>query len=159
MISAPLMTAVAAGAGAIARTAGTGLWTGIRPRIEEWFARLGEGRARALGTQLDATVKTLKDTPEEGDARKDMEMTWTIRLQDILLELDETERTEFAGFLTRLRDEVAAARTDGGASAGDHSVVAGGDINVNASDGAVAVLHNEGGFQVNPPRPGPDTEK
>ncbi|MFE9246400.1 hypothetical protein [Nocardiopsis sp. NPDC006938] len=159
MLPEPLMTAVTAGAGVIARAAGSGLWNGIRPRIEEWFARLGERRAHVLGVQLDATDKALEAASEDDAVRRDAENTWTTRLQDVLLELDEAEQAEFAGFLTRLRDEVDAASSADGISTGDHAVVTGGDINMNVRDGAVAVVRNEGGFQVNPTRPGPDTER
>ncbi|WP_017601167.1 hypothetical protein [Nocardiopsis lucentensis] len=159
MLPEPLLAAVAAGAGVIAQAAGTGLWHSILPRIEEWFAHLGERRARALNAQLGATNEALEAAPEDDSARKDAEDAWKTRLQDVLMELDESEQIEFAGLLTRLRDEVDAARSADRASAGDNSVAAGGNINLNARDSAVAVVRNEGGIHVNPPQPGPDTTK
>ena len=62
-----------------------------------------------------------------------------------------------AAVLTRWLEEVAAQLPPGAVSAADHSVAAGRDVNISASDGSLAagVIHGDVAPPGNPTRPGP----
>jgi hypothetical protein len=137
----------------VAGAAITDLWEAARGR----FARLlGRGDAR----RTEVAERWLAQTHEQlaaatgGELERIREATaerWTGRFADLL---DEDPGVEAE--LRALVEEVAARLPAGAASAADHSVAAGRDVNVTASVGGTAagVIHGNVA-PPNPTQPGP----
>lgn len=105
---------------------------------ERWLAETQQQLSEAEGTDLES-------------ARAAQAQRWEGRFADLL-----DEDPDLAGDLRALAEEIAAQLPAGAVSAADHSVAAGRDVNISASQGGVAaaVIHGD----VAPPgpsRPGP----
>ena len=129
----------------------TDAWETARHR----FARLfGRGKPDpATERRLEATRSQLAAAPADGleQVQADLAGQWALRLAD-LLEEDPGAEAE----LRALVAQIQAALPAGMASAADHAVAAGRDVNISASGGGIAagVIHGD----VTPPgptRPGP----
>jgi hypothetical protein len=138
----------------VAAAAITDGWESVRGR----FARLlGRGNARktevATGwlTQTHEQLAAAGPGPELEQARRAAAERWADRFADLL-----DEEPDLAAELRALVDEVAARLPAAAVSAADHSMAAGRDVRITASDGGIAagVIHGN----VAPPdptRPGP----
>jgi hypothetical protein len=133
----------------VATAAMTDLWESVRGR----FARLiGRGDAR----KTEAAQKWLAQTRDQLTVaapgaeleriRDAQAVRWAGRFEDLL-----DEDPDIAAELRRLVDEVAARLPAGSVSAAGHSLAAGRDVNIRASDGGIAagVIHGN----VAPPGP------
>ncbi|WP_017595771.1 hypothetical protein [Nocardiopsis potens] len=151
-----LAQVAAAGATALATAAGTQLWESAKNLIAGLFAHRGRRAEQNALDQLDQVRDRLAGAaPEEWEK---IEARWRDRLEDLLAELDDSERDQAAekitGLVQRVEEETGASvRT------GDGSMAAGRDITVTAEGGSVAgVGRIDGGVHLgNPPRPGPET--
>src|ERR1700722_2615838 len=138
----------------VAAAAITDVWESVRGRLARL---LGRGDAR----RTEVAERGLAQTPEQltaagpgtavEPAQRAAAERWTGRFSDLLDE-DPSVETE----LRALVDEVAARLPVATATATDHSVAAGRDVNITASGGGLAagVIHGN----VAPPdptRPGP----
>jgi hypothetical protein len=140
---------------ALAAMAGTALvqamvtdgWEGIRGRVTRLFG-CGEPD-KAIERRLDATRQQLAATsPAELErAQAALAAQWQTRFEDLLADHPEAE-AELAALVQELRPVIS--------SAADHSVAAGGDVNVSADHGSVAagVIHGDVTLP-GPPAPGP----
>ncbi|WP_445270433.1 hypothetical protein [Streptomyces sp. DSM 41634] len=151
---AEAMTALAAAAGAgVVQAATTDAWTGLRVRVARWFGRGDERREQVQLERLDRTAAELTASGGAERERELQEREWRTRFEDLLEGLDDTEREEAADELRALLRESAV----GGVSAGAGGAAAGGDINVQARDGAIAAAVLNGGARIDhrPPTPDP----
>lgn len=126
----------------VAAAAITDAWEGARGR----FARLlGGGDAK----KIQVAERWLAETHEQltAAAGADVELVrvtqaqrWQDRFADLL-----DEDPGVAADLRALVEEIAVALSAGAVSAADHSLVAGGDVNITASGGGVAAGATPGG--------------
>jgi hypothetical protein len=147
------LSALAALAGnTVVAAATTDAWEACR----RGFARLlgrGDAKKTELAEQRLAETQEQLTTAGGADlerARAVQEAQWTTRLTD-LLEEDPGVEVE----LRSLVEDIRAQLPDGVVSAADHSVAAGGDVNISASDGGVAAGVIHGDVAPGPTRPGP----
>lgn len=100
---------------------------------ERWLAETQQRLSEAEGTDLES-------------ARAAQAQRWEGRFADLL-----DEDPDLVGDLRTLAEEIAAQLPAGAVSAADHSVAAGRDMNISASQGGVAagVIHGD----VAPPGP------
>jgi len=129
----------------------TDAWETARHRFARLFGR-GEPDP-VTERRLEATRSQLAAVSADGleQMRADLAGQWALRLAD-LLEEDPGAEAE----LRALVAQIQAALPAGTASAADHAVAAGRDVNITASGGGIAagVIHGD----VTPPgptRPGP----
>ncbi|MFE7077444.1 hypothetical protein ACFU96_45950 [Streptomyces sp. NPDC057620] len=155
----PTMMALASAAGmAVAQAAGTDAWQGFRERVAHLFGRgsaLESGRQATL-ERLDRTASTLERTgPDVAEQVTDeVSAAWRTRFQDLLEDLDETDRDHVAA---QLRELVAVAQqASGGVAAAGEGIAIGGSAHVQAQDQGVAAVKMGNVAIGNPPRPGPD---
>ena len=152
MLEALIALAALAGNTVVA-AATTDAWEACR----RGFARLlgrGDAKKAQLAEQRLAETHKQLTTAAGADlerARAAQEVQWTTRLTD-LLEEDPGVEAELRSLVEEIRAQLPA----GVVSAADHSVAAGRDVNISASEGGVAagVIHGD----VAPPgptRPGP----
>lgn len=141
---------------ALASLAGT---TVVAAAVTDAWETTRQGVARLLGrgdTDRDELVKRRLDetrsqltTATEADlqqARTVLAAQWVTRLADLLDEHPETE-AELQALVAQIQAELSA----GAASATDHSIAAGHDMNIEASTGGLAagVVHGD----IAPPGP------
>jgi hypothetical protein len=138
----------------VAAAAITDVWEAARGRFARLLGR-GDARKTQVAEQWLAQTQLQLAAAEPGSelerARKAAAERWAGRFADLL---DEDPGLEAE--LRALVDEVAARLPAATASAADHSIAAGHDVNITASDGGTAagVIHGN----VTPPdptRPGP----
>ena len=132
----------------VAQAAITDVWEAVRGRFARLLGR-GDARKTQVAEQwLDQTRKQLTAAPdaELESARHAQAERWAGRFADLLDEDPDVE-----GGLRALVEEVAAQLPGGAVSAADHSVAAGRDVSITASDGGTAagVIHGN----VTPPNP------
>jgi hypothetical protein len=147
MLEALIALAALAGNTVVA-AATTDAWEACR----RGFGRLlghGDAKKAALAEQRLAETRNQLTTAEGTDlerARAALEAQWTTRLTD-LLEEDPGVEAELRSLVEEIRAQLPA----GVVSAADHSVAAGGDVNISATQGGVAagVIHGD----VAPPGP------
>ena len=145
------LTALAALAGnTVVAAATTDAWEACRRGFVRLLGRGDAKKAELTEQRLAETYKQLT-TAAGADlerARAVQEAQWTTRLTDLLEEDLGVEAD-----LQSLVEEIRAQLPAGVVSAADHSVAAGGDVNISASEGGVAtgVIHGD----VAPPGPTP----
>jgi hypothetical protein len=145
-----LMALAALAGNTVVAAATTDAWEACR----RGFARLlggGDAKKAELAEQRLAETRKQLTTAEGADlerARAAAEVQWTTRLAD-LLEEDPGVEAELRSVVEEVRAQLSA----GVVSADDHSVAAGRDVNISASDGGLAagVIHGD----VAPPGPTP----
>ena len=129
----------------VAAAAITDVWETARGRFARLLGR-GDARKTQVAEQwLAQTRDQLTGAPGTEQAQAER---WTGRFADLL---DEDPAIEAE--LRALVEEVAAQLPAGAVSASDHSVAAGGNVNITASGGGTAagVIHGS----VTPPNPTP----
>jgi len=134
----------------VAQAAITDVWEAVRGRFARLLGR-GDARKSQVAEQwLDQTHQQLAAAAgsELEQVREAQAERWAGRFADLL---DEDPGAEAE--LRALVEEVAAQLPAGAVSAADHSVAAGGDVNITASGGGTAagVIHGN----VAPPNPTP----
>ncbi|MER5756892.1 hypothetical protein [Streptomyces sp. NPDC002088] len=155
MLEQALVALAAAGGTAVAQAAGTDMWTGLRQAIARWFGRGDEQRERAELERLDQTAGEL-ETAEAAAAERmriRQEAAWQARIEALLEGLDGTERAKAADELHAL---LAQHTRQGGVSAGQGGVAAGGNVDIRAEKGSIAAGLIHGGAHIGcPPVPDP----
>ncbi|WP_331717876.1 hypothetical protein OG468_41335 (plasmid) [Streptomyces zaomyceticus] len=153
------MTALAAAGGtAVVQAATTDAWTGFRQRMAQWFGRGDQQRENAELERLDRTAGELESATSSGPAEAERahvrhEAGWQARIEMLLENLADAERSRAAEELQTL---LAQHTSQGGVSAGQGGLAAGGDVHIHAEGGSIAagVLH--GGAHIgHPPATGP----
>ena len=132
----------------VAAAAVTDVWEAARQKIARLLGRGNPKKTEAVERWLDETHQQL--TAAQGadlkPARAEAARRWEGRFADLLDEDPDVEED-----LRAVVQEIAAQLPAGMASAADHSVAAGRDVNITASGGGVAagVIHGN----VAPPNP------
>ena len=153
---AEALVALAALAGNTVVTAAvTDAWEGARKGFARLLGRGDPGKAQLAEERLAETHDQLTQATDE-DAertRAALEAQWATRMRDLLEEDPGAEAD-----LRALVEEIQARLPAGMASAADHAVAAGRDVNISADRGGIAagVIHGN----VAPPgptHPGPAT--
>jgi hypothetical protein len=137
----------------VVAAATTDAWEAARRKFAQLLGRGDAKKEELAGKRLEETRQQLERASgqELEKAQADLEKVWQLRLQD-LLEEDPGAEAELRALVEEIRAQLPA----GVVSAADHSIAAGRDVNISASDGGVAagVIHGD----VTPPgptRPGP----
>ena len=140
-----------------ARTVVAAAVTDTWETAKQGFARLlnrgDTGRIRAVERQLEQTRQELASAPvaKVELVRSHLQDMWRTRLLDLLEDYPETAADPQA-----LVDQVQAQLPAWALSAAGHGVAAGGDVNITASRGGVAVGTVHGNVTPgNPTSPGP----
>ncbi|MFD3481354.1 hypothetical protein [Streptomyces sp. NPDC058695] len=133
------------------RTIKDGASEGIRTAVARWFSRGDDEREQAELERLDRTAQELQ-AASEGTAGERVlsrqEGAWLGRFQDAYDGMDEHERGQALADLRALLEQHAP---DIGASAGDGSFAATGDIHILADQGSIAAGVINGGASISPP--------
>ena len=152
MLEALIALAALAGNTVVA-AATTDAWEATRRKFAQLLGRGDANKEQLADKRLEETRQQLERASgqELEKAQADLEKVWQLRLQD-LLEEDPGVEAELRALVEEIRAQLPA----GVVSAADHSIAAGRDVNISASDGGVAagVIHGD----VTPPgptRPGP----
>ena len=124
---------------------------GGEARVAHLLGRGDPERERLAGQRLDQARDQLVAAPGQQveQVRADLVAVWRTRLADLL-----EEDPAVAGDLQALVDQVQAELPAGSISAGDHSIVAGGDVNITGSGGVTAGIIHGDVPPPNPTRPG-----
>ena len=145
------LLALAALAGqTVVAAAATDAWESTKRGFAQLFGRGDQGRAELAERRLEDTRNQLEAVPgpELEQARRQLEAAWKTRLVDLL-----EEHPDAADDLQDLIDHIRAQLPTRAVSASGHGVAAGGDVNINASQGSVAAGTIQG--NVAPPNPFP----
>jgi hypothetical protein len=152
MLEALIALAALAGNTVVA-AATTDAWEACRRGFVRLLGRGDAGKAELAEQRLAETHRQLT-TVAGADlerARAAQEAQWTTRLTD-LLEEHPAVGTELRSLVEEIRAQLPA----GVVAAADHSVAAGGDVSISASEGGVAAGVIHGGVSTgNPSSPGP----
>jgi hypothetical protein len=153
MLEALLALAALAGNTVVA-AATTDAWEAARRQFARLLGRGDPDKAKAAERRLEQTHDQLTNAAGEDleRVRAALEAQWVTRLAD-LLEDDPAVEAELRAVVEEIRSQLPA----GTVAAADHSVAAGRDVNISASQGGVAagVIHGN----VAPPGPTrPDPE-
>jgi len=137
----------------VAAAAVTDMWESARRKFAQLFGHGDPKRTEAAGRWLAETHEQL--TAATGTdlepARAAQAQRWQGRFADLL---DEDPSVE--ADLRALVEEIQAQLPAGAVAAADHSLAAGGDVNITASGGGVAAGVIHGGVSAgNPFSPGP----
>jgi len=141
-----VLTELAASAGtALVQAMVTDSWEGVRHKVARLFG-LG-GPDPAIERRLDATRQQLAATPaaELPQAEALLTVQWQTRFDDLLADYPAAH-DELAALVKELQPITSSAQ---------HSVVAAGDVKVEADRGSVAAAVIHGDVQL-PDPPGPD---
>jgi len=132
----------------VVAAASTDAWALAKRGVARLLGHGDPERERLAEQRLDQTRDQLRAAPgqELDRARGQQEAAWQARLADLLQEHPDT-----AGGLQVLVDQIRAELPATVVAAADHSVAAGGDVNITASDGGVAAGTIHG--SVSPPGP------
>lgn len=152
------MALAAAGGTAVAQTAGTDAWPGLRLALARWIGGGNEQREDAALERLDQTASAL-ETAEAAEAadfeqvRSRQQAMWQGRIEFALESMSDTERVQAAEDLRALLAPHV--------SPGERSV--GGDVRISAGPGSIAarVVHgdvNLGRPVVGHTSPGPEND-
>lgn len=155
MLDQALTALAAAGGTAVVQAAGTDVWTGLRRAVAGWFGRGDAEREQAELERLDQTAGELRSASADQAERLRIraEAAWQARIEALLENLSEVERTSAA---EELRALLAEQTTQGGASAGPGGVAVGGNMDIHAEDGSIAAAVIHGGAHIGrPPTPDP----
>lgn len=152
MLEALIALAALAG-NTVVTAATTDAWEAARRKFARMLGRGDAKKEQLADKRLEETRQQLASVSgqELETARADLAKAWQVRMAD-LLEEDPGVEAE----LRALVEEVRAQLPAGVVSAADHSVAAGRDVNISATQGGLAagVIHGD----VAPPgptRPGP----
>ena len=157
MLDEALTTLAAAGGTAVVQAAGTDMWVSVRDRIARLFGRKETPQDRLMMEQLELTASLLAsgETGTSAEAQRPrLEAAWQAQFESLLEHASGEERE---GLAELLRDLIDLSRRSSQVSAGAGGLAAGGDINITATDSAIAtgVLH--GGIHLaHPLTPGPE---
>jgi hypothetical protein len=138
----------------VAVAAVTDVWESARRKFARLFGRGDPQKTEAAERWLTETREQLTAAVggELESARAHQQQRWQDRFADLL-----DQDPEVAAELRALLEEIQGQLPAGAVSAGDHAVVAGGDVNVRADHGSVsaAVLHGNVTLP-GPTDPGPE---
>ena len=145
-----MLEALAALAGnTVVAAATTDVWEAARRKFARLLGRGDPKKEQLADKRLEETRERLAGVSgkELEQARAELGRVWQVRVADLLEEDPDAEAE-----LRALVEEIGA-QLPGAVSAADHSVAAGGDVNVRADRGGVAaaVIHGN----VAPPGPTP----
>jgi hypothetical protein len=147
MLEALIALAALAGNTVVA-AATTDAWETARHKFARLLGRGDPKKEQLAEKRLDETRQQLEGVTgqELQKTQADLEKAWQVRMAD-LLEEDPGIEADLCALVEEVRTQLSA----GLVSAADHAVVAGGDVNISASEGGVAtgVIHGD----VAPPGP------
>ncbi|MBZ4020668.1 hypothetical protein CCS38_34095 [Streptomyces purpurogeneiscleroticus] len=149
MLEQELTTLAAAGGAAIVTAASTDAWTRFRDALARWFGRGNPQREQAQRERLDQTAAALQAADGGVQARARQEASWQTRIELLLESLDEADRAQAVNDLGALLEQQKAPHS--GISAGDGVVAAGGDLNITADNGSMALGAANGPVTFTPP--------
>jgi hypothetical protein len=149
LVAALLALATVAG-NTIVAAATTDAWEAARRKVARLLSRGDPKKEQLADKRLEETRQQLAGVSgqELEQAQADLGRVWQVRLAD-LLEEDPGTEAELRALVEEIRAQLPAVAV----SAADHSIAAGGDINISASGGGIAagVIHGD----VMPPPHGP----
>ena len=152
MLEALIALAALAG-NTVVTAATTDAWEAARRKFARLLGRGDAKKEQLADKRLEETRRQLAGVSgqELEKARADLAKAWQVRMAD-LLEEDPGVEAE----LRALVEEVRAQLPAGVVSAADHSVAAGRDVNISATQGGLAagVIHGDAA-PPGPTRPGP----
>jgi hypothetical protein len=152
MLEALIALAALAG-NTVVTAATTDAWEAARRKFARMLGRGDAKKEQLADKRLEETRQQLASVSgqELEKARADLAKAWQVRMAD-LLEEDPGVEAE----LRALVEEVRAQLPAGVVSAADHSVAAGRDVNISATQGGLAagVIHGDA-VPPGPTRPGP----
>ena len=152
MLEALIALAALAG-NTVVTAATTDAWEAARRKFARMLGRGDAKKEQLADKRLEETRQQLASVSgqELEKARADLAQAWQVRMAD-LLEEDPGVEAE----LRALVEEVRAQLPAGVVSAADHSVAAGRDVNISATQGGLAagVIHGDAA-PPGPTRPGP----
>ena len=136
----------------VAAAAVTDVWESARQKLARLLGRGDPKKTEAATRWLAQTREQLTGAGADVEqARTAQAQRWQGRFEDLLDE-DPGIEAELRALVKEIADELPA----GVVSAADHSVAAGGNVNVGATTGAVAAAVIHGDVSAgNPSRPGP----
>jgi len=151
MLEALIALAALAGNTVVA-AATTDAWEACRRGFARLLGRGDAQKAELAEQRLAETYRQLATAPgaDLERVRAVQEAQWTTRLTDLL-----EEDPDVGAELQSLVEEIRAQLPAGVVSATDHSVAAGRDMNISASDGGLAAGVIHGDVAPGPTRPGP----
>ncbi|THA23052.1 hypothetical protein [Streptomyces sp. A1547] len=147
-----LVALAVAGGTAVVQAVGTDAWEGLRGAVARWFGRGDAQREQAELERLDKTATALQATdPAEAErARIGQQASWQARIEAMLENLDEADRSQAVDQLRALLNEHAPQGAVTGGLAAAHNV------SIHAEDSSIAAQVIEGGAHIRPPpRPEP----
>lgn len=137
----------------VAAAAITDVWESARRKFAQWLGRGDPNKEQRAEARLEETRRQLGGLrgQELEKVQAELGMVWQVRVAD-LLEDDPDAAAELRALVREIRSELPTATV----SAADHSVAAGGDVNITALGGGTAagVLHGNV-TPTNPTSPGP----
>jgi hypothetical protein len=152
MLEALIALAALAGNTVVA-AATTDAWEAARRKFAQLLGRGDPKKEQLADKRLEETRQQLEGATgqELEKAQADLGKVWQVRVSD-LLEEDPGVEAE----LRALVEEIWALLPPGSVSAADHSIAAGRDVNISASEGGLAagVIHGDV-VPPGPTRPGP----
>jgi hypothetical protein len=136
----------------VVAAASSDAWGAAKRGVAHLLGRGDAERERLAVQRLDQARDQLAGAPGEQaeQVRADLIGVWRTRLADLL-----EEDPGVAGDLQALVDQIQAELPAGSISAGDHSIVAGGDVNITGSGGVTAGIIHGDVAPPSPTRPGP----
>ncbi|MGQ4388900.1 hypothetical protein [Streptomyces sp. SAS_270] len=156
MLDQALIVLASAAGTAVAQAAGTDAWQGVRERVARIFGRDGT-RPSAQTTALERLDRTEAELESAGsdmlEPVRQAAASWQTRFQDLLEDLEGSERAHTADVL---RELVAQAQQAGGLSAAGNGIVIGGNADIRAENHSVAAVRMGDVSIANPPVPGSD---
>lgn len=131
----------------VVAAASTDAWGAAKRGVARLLGRGDPERERLAEQRLDQARDQLVAAPGQhlDRVRADLVAVWRTRLADLL-----EEDPDVAGDLRALVDQIQAELPADSVSAGDHSIVASGDVRISGSGGVTAgIIHGD----VSPPDP------
>ena len=141
MLAENLMALASLAGRTLVAAAATDAWEAARRRFARLLGRGDPRQTQVAERRLDDTSRELVGASgaDLEQARSALQAQWAMRLADLL-----DEDPGAAATLRALVEEIQAALPAGLVSAEDHSLAAGRDLNITASDGGIAagVIHS-----------------
>lgn len=150
MLEQALTALAAAGGSSVVQAAGTDAWAGLRQAIARWFGRGSDQREQAQLERLDQTAGELDaaNAASVEELRTRQQTAWQTRIEDLLENLDETERARAAD---QLRAVLTQHTPHGDVSAGWGGLTAGSNVDIRAEHGSFAAGVVHGGVHISRP--------
>ncbi len=149
-----LLILAAQAAQTVVAAASTDAWGAAKSGLARLLGHGDEKRTALAERRLEEAREQLTATPgpDQEQTGAQVAAAWQTRLVDLLEEYPDTA-AELRTLIAQLQAALPAAA--GGTSATGHSLAAGRDVRISASDGGFAAGTVQGNVTLNPTRPGP----